>query len=348
MPAQIGVDRLAELVDRAPLQLAVRQGDARRFPDAPHRHVVLEGRLARVERAADRRRRRRLGRARERDVAFAGVEAGRRVEADPAGAGEKDFAPGVQVGEVDLGAARAVERLDVALQLDQVARDEARRQAEMTQELHQQPRAVAARAARVLQRQLGRLHAVLHADQVGDVLLQPLVELHQEGARRLLAAVDAIEVGLEQRRRRRLAQVGRELDQQLGLVGEGKLLRARLEEEIERVEDRHLGDEVDLDAEERRRLREDEPGEVVRLRVLLPVDEVLGRLDLHRVAQDAGSRVRRRPQPDDLRAEVDRPVVAVVRDVVEGDVDRHSGFPEGNADCRPQRIRARPGRGSRD
>jgi hypothetical protein len=34
--------------------------------------------------------------------------------------------------------------------------------------------------------------------------------------------------------------------------------------------------------------------------------------------------MRRRPQPDDLRPEPDRPVVLVSRDVVEGDQDRHA------------------------
>ena len=47
---------------------------------------------------------RRLGRARERDVAFAGEQARRRIEADPAGAGQVDLAPGVQIGEVAVGA----------------------------------------------------------------------------------------------------------------------------------------------------------------------------------------------------------------------------------------------------
>ena len=57
---------------------------------------------------------------------------------------------------------------------------------------------------------------MLETDQVGDVLLQALVQLDQKAARRLLAAIDAIEVGLEQGRRRRLSQVGRELDLQFG------------------------------------------------------------------------------------------------------------------------------------
>jgi type IV secretory pathway TrbL component len=100
--------------------------------------VVLELDLALVHRAADRRGAGGLGRG-QRDVAFAGQQAGGRVQADPAGAGQVDLAPGVQVGEVDLGAAGAVERLHVGLQLDQVARHEARRQAQVAQQLHQQP-----------------------------------------------------------------------------------------------------------------------------------------------------------------------------------------------------------------
>ena len=39
------------------------------------------------------------------------------------------------------------ERLDVGLELNQIAGDEARGQAEMAQDLHQQPRGIAARPA---------------------------------------------------------------------------------------------------------------------------------------------------------------------------------------------------------
>src|SRR3954451_6257992 len=50
---------------------------------------------------------------------------------------------------------------------------------------------------------------------------------------------------------------------------------------------------------------------------------MIGRGDLERIAQDRRARVRRRPQTDGLRAEIDRTVVFVVRDVVQCDVDRH-------------------------
>ena len=53
----------------------------------------------------------------------------RRIEADPARAGQIHFAPGVQIGEVLVRAARAVERFQVGLELDEVAADEPRREA---------------------------------------------------------------------------------------------------------------------------------------------------------------------------------------------------------------------------
>ena len=81
----------------------------------------------------------------ERDVALAAQQARGDVEADPAGAGQIDFGPGVQVGEIVLASA-AFERIDVGLQLDQVAGHEARREPEMAQDLHQQPGGVAAGA----------------------------------------------------------------------------------------------------------------------------------------------------------------------------------------------------------
>ena len=60
-----------------------------------------------------------------------------------------------------------------------------------------------------------------------------------------------------------LRRYGASSTQQLGLVRERKLLGARLEEEVERVEDRHLGDQVDLDLNSRRLLREHQPRQVV-------------------------------------------------------------------------------------
>ena len=68
---------------------------------------------------------------------------------------------------------------------------------------------------------------------------------------------------------------------------------------------------------------EDVAREVVSLRILLPVDEMLGRRDLQRIGNDARAAMGRGPQPDDLWSERHEPVVAIVRDVIECDMYGH-------------------------
>ncbi len=118
-----------------------------------------------------------------------------------------------------------------------------------------------------------------------------------------------------------LRQVGREIVLQLGGVVERIGFGLGLEEEVERVVDRHVGHQVDRDLELGRLLGKDQPRQVVGERVLLPVDEVLRRLDAQRIGQDRRAAMRRRPQPHHLRRQPDAAVVAVVRDVVQRDVD---------------------------
>ena len=77
---------------------------------------------------------------------------------------------------------------------------------------------------------------------------------------------------------------------------------------------------------------EDGAGEVVAVGVLLPVEEVVGRVDAQRVAADGGAAMRRRSQPDDVRRQGHAPVVGVARPVVDGDLDAH-----GSDDARARR-----------
>ena len=108
-----------------------------------------------------------VGRAGERDVAFAGEQAGGGIEADPAGAGEIDFGPRVEVGEVHRSGG-AVERFDVGRELDEIAGDEAGGEAEMAQDLDQQPCGIAAGTGAQGERFFAGLDAGFHADDVAD------------------------------------------------------------------------------------------------------------------------------------------------------------------------------------
>ena len=146
MGGKIGVDAFAERIERGPGVIGERRGDARLLGDALDAHVEEEGDGRRLDQAGDRRGRAVMRRRRDRHVAFGAQQSRGRVEADPAGAGKIDFGPGVQVGEVLRGAGRTVERFHVGLELDEIAGNETRGQADVAENLHQQPRRVAAGA----------------------------------------------------------------------------------------------------------------------------------------------------------------------------------------------------------
>jgi hypothetical protein len=118
-------------------------------------------------------------------------------------------------------------------------------------------------------------------------------------------------------------QVGRELAGERGLVADGLPFGLGLDEEVERVDGGHLGDEIDREANFLARLREDEAREVVAVGVLLPIQEMRLRLDLERITQDRRAAVRGRAEADDVRLNRHEPVVAVLRDVVQGNSDGH-------------------------
>ena len=103
----------AEGEDFVPLLFGIRLGDARRFQDAAHRHLVVKRRDAWFEKAGNGRGAGRVGRAGERDVSLAGKQSGGWIESDPARAGQIDFGPGVKIGEIGSGAGWAFERLYV-------------------------------------------------------------------------------------------------------------------------------------------------------------------------------------------------------------------------------------------
>ena len=112
-------------------------------------------------------------------MAFAGEQPAGRVQPHPAGAGKIDLCPGMQVGEVLAGTRGARDGGDVRLELDQVARDEARGEPKHTECLNQHPGAVPARAARLRQRLLGCPNSRLQPHDIADPVPHGLVDPHQ-------------------------------------------------------------------------------------------------------------------------------------------------------------------------
>ena len=98
----------------------------------------------------------------------------------------------------------------------------------------------------------------------------------------------------------------------------------RIDEKIERVVHRHLGDQVDFDAKSAHWIRKRQARDIVALRILLPVDEMAGRLDAHGIRDDGRAAVRSRAQPDKLLRHGDRTFVTIVRDMGERDLNGHA------------------------
>ena len=101
---EFSVDVVAQRIDRAPLFFGVGLGLARVFVDARDRHREFKFGFAFIDEAGDWAGAAGFSGAGQRDVAFAGEQAGSRVQADPACPGQKHFRPSVQIGEIFFSA----------------------------------------------------------------------------------------------------------------------------------------------------------------------------------------------------------------------------------------------------
>ncbi len=263
---EIAIDLFAERVELAPGGVGEGQRHARRLAQPRHVHVEAEGDLRRLDEAGDRRRRAEMRRRAQRQMAFAAEQARSRVHADPAGAGDIDLGPGVQVGEILVRAARAFDRIDVGPELDEIARDETRGEAEPAQDLHQQPGRIAARARAQRQRLVRLLDARLHADDVMDHPLQFGVERDQKRNRPSAPRRDLLEIFRQQRAAGLGREIGGEFGRELIRIGERKFFGVGLDEKVEGIDDREFGRQIDLDLEFLDRLGKDVAREPVAVR----------------------------------------------------------------------------------
>ena len=320
---QLPVDLLAESVERFPGLFRIGLGDARMLGDPLDAHVELEIDVGETREARDRRGVAIVRRRGERNMAFPREEARGWIEPDPAGARKIDLGPSVEVGEVAVGARRTVQGDEIRLELDQIAGHEAGGEAEIAEDLDQEPARIAARAGRVLQRLLRALHPRLHANEIFDLARKAAVEINHEIDGSLGRPVDSVQKRLEARPRRLRRAIDDEVGPQVFAVFERPNLRALLNEKVERVVDRHVGDDVDFDLQFVDQFGEDVAGEPVAVGVLLVVHEMVGRRHFQGMRDDPGPAVRRGPEADDLRAERDRPVIFIVCQVMDGGSDRH-------------------------
>ena len=86
----------------------------------------------------------------------------------------------------------------------------------------------------------------------------------------------------------------------LGWIREWILFGFWFQKKVEGVMHGHFSHEIDFDTKLGGLFRKDHPGQIVCLRILLPVDEVITRNDPHRVAENARTCVRAGSQANDL------------------------------------------------
>ena len=197
----------------------------------------------------------------------------------------------MQVGEIDGGASRSVERHKIGFQLDQVARDEAGSQTEVAQALHQKPRRIAAGAFGQRQRFLGRMNAGFHADDVADFAGEAGIQAHDEIDGSFGGAGDRGQECREQRPGGFGGKIDGKVRRDIFGIGEGKGFGGILDEEIKRVIHGHIRHQIDLDAQFADRFGKDVAGQPVAIGVLLIIHEVVGRADPEAVRHHAGTAV---------------------------------------------------------
>ena len=332
--AQVRVDAATERIDRLPLVVRIWQGDAWRFAEPRHRHVMIElfDHLVVVVhfvpgiRTCDGGRGLRIGGASERNMSLGRHQARGRIQTDPAGAGHEHLRPGVQIGEVGERTFRAVEWLFVGDELNEVSGAEPRRESEVPAQLHQKPGRIAARTPAEVERFLRSLHARFHADHVAHVPIHESIQADEVIVHRLLGPPLARNEFAQPRTGRERFEIRSQFVLQDGFVSQRILLGGFFHEEFERVDGGEVGDEIDRDGEFPRGFREHEPGDVVAVWVLLPVEKVQLRLDGERVTEDRSAGVRRGPQSHHVRQNGHGAIVLVPRDMSECDANAHDGF----------------------
>jgi hypothetical protein len=322
---QAFLDAVAEGENAVPVGFRVGFGDAWVFVDAGDLVFKEKFGFADFGESLDGGGTLRIGGAGERNVAFAGEESGGGIETHPAGAGNEDFGPGVQVGEIGGGTGGAVQRFFVGRELHEVARNEAGGVAKVAQALGEQPCAVATGAAALAESFFTGLHAGFETDGVGDGAIDGLVEGDEpvDGAA-VFGFGQGGDKGAEEGAVVGFFQIGQQIAAGGLRVHERNGFSVFFEKKVERVDCRQVGDDLHRDVEFVYALGEHDAGEIVAEGVLLPVDEMgIGR-DFQRIGQHGRSAMRGGAQADDLRRQENRSIVGVAGMVEQGNVNGHT------------------------
>ena len=128
MGFQFDVYMLTQNFNRHPLGIGVGLSHTGIFMDAPDVHAEVECRLANVGSARYRRRAGRDRGTRKRNMPLPRHESRSWIQANPARAGQINFSPGVQIGEIFAWAGGTIYGFDIRRKLYQITRHKTRGQ----------------------------------------------------------------------------------------------------------------------------------------------------------------------------------------------------------------------------
>ena len=120
-----------------------------------------------------------------------------------------------------------------------------------------------------------------------------------------------------------LFEIGFQLVTQQRVVFEGILFRVFFHEKVKRIDHRHFGVEPYVDHELVHRFGENHPRDLIAERILLPMNLMIGGLDLHLIVMNWRSCMWRRVQPNDMRRHSDRTVIDITRVMFDTNVYCH-------------------------
>ena len=331
---QILVDLIAERHQRVPTRLGKRPRNPHRLGNPRHVHFEMELGMHRLHHhALDRRSRAIMRRSAQGNMPLARKQTPGRIKPQPTRTRHKHFGPRVQIADILRNPGRPIDRGHIRRQLNRIPRDKPRGKTKPAQQLHQQPGRIPARPTTDLERFLRRIHARFQPNDIVDRFIDRLVDRHKKVDRTLFDITKPLIQRIEPRPLALELEIRGQVDRQSRIIGKRIFLRRILDKEIERIDHRQLGQQIDLDREMVDRLGKHHPRLPIAVRILLPVDEVVRRTDRQRIIGHRRPTVRRRPKPDDLRPQLDRFVVGIAGEVMQGCLDhaRLCAIPGGAA-----------------